>query len=349
MSYDLEAYFKKCPRTVPASITGPDWQIVVTGPLEIDQEDLYPEIEAVARNCAWLVELNLEGNQSREAFAALGGLSQQLIQADKAVLVDRQKGVAETQRGRKLLKSPASEGSAQPGVSVSLFFDDGIGFETKRFEAFYDLVEKHIPEALPRRYGPYEPMQFKLEQEGREHFITSWRDDPELLWRGSAPYGYVYLAIRNDRREFPDGSPAQERYGESYRCSRIEFEASTKLLGNQKACDGLSVFLQQAALLVGAFYAEIRRGECPVRAWWWHGLPKGPTLVSLIGPPYSDLWPDFRHAATKIGRAHFVHDALTGPGHPPEPPASLCEPDMEDDNRTGVVGYAQDFPFDKPA
>lgn len=349
MSYDLEAYFKTCPQSVPGPITGPDWQIVVTGPLGIDQEDLYPEIEAVARNCAWLVQLNLEGNQSTEAFAALGEVSQQLIQAEKAVVVDQQKGVTETLRSRKVLKSSSSEVSAQPGVSISLFFEDGVGFESKRFEAFYDLVEKHIPEALPRRYGPYEPMQFKLEEQGRDHFIKSWRDDPELLWRGSAPYGYVYLSIRNDRREFPDGIPLQSHFRDRYRCSRIEIEASRKLLSNQKACDGVSVFLREAALLVGAFYAEVRLGECPVQAWWWLGLPKGPTLATLIGPPYSDLWPDFTHAATRIGDAHFVHDALTEPGHPPDPPASLCEPDIEEDKRTGVVRYAHEFPFDRPA
>lgn len=344
MSYDLEAYFKKCPQMVPGSISGPDWQIVVTGPLEIDQEDLYPEIEAVARNCAWVIQLNLEGNQSREALAALGELSQQLIQADKAIVVDQQKGVAETQRSRKLLKSPAPGGNEQAGVRISLFFEDGVGFEAERFEAFYALIEEHIPGALPRRYGPYEPMQFKLEEEGREHFVKSWRDDPELLWRGSAPYGYVYMSIRNDRREFPDGS-ANERYGDRYRCSRIEIEASRKLLSNQKACDGVSGFLCEAALLVGAFYAEVRLGECPVQAWWWLGLPKGPTLATLIGPPYSDLWPEFTQAATRIGSTHFVHDALTSPGHPPDPPASLCEPDIEEDSRTGVVRYAQEFPF----
>ena len=40
-----------------------------------------------------------------------------------------------------------------------------------RLGEFVELLEKYLPQALPRRYGSYEPPQYKYSETGKEHFI----------------------------------------------------------------------------------------------------------------------------------------------------------------------------------
>jgi hypothetical protein len=52
-----------------------------------------------------------------------------------------------------------------------------------------------MPEAVPVRFGEYEPMQGRLERDGDDAFAALWDGDDMPFWRGRKPFtwGFVFL------------------------------------------------------------------------------------------------------------------------------------------------------------
>ena len=70
------------------------------------------------------------------------------------------------------------------------------------------ICRRLLPEALPRRYGEYEPFQEKLEVSGDEAFAQAWRDATSLLFfPASSPClsGSMW-AGPNEQRPLPFGT-----------------------------------------------------------------------------------------------------------------------------------------------
>ena len=94
------------------------------------------------------------------------------------------------------------------------------------------------------------------------------------------------------------------------------------------------------------FYSEIRRTECPVRAWFWRGLPPGPVDAFCLGGPYPALWPEAAISAVTLpGGTLSVTGSRIAPDLP-EPPGKLIAPDRPFDPRSrDRARYADGFPF----
>lgn len=53
----------------------------------------------------------------------------------------------------------------------------------------FDVLAARAPEALPRRLGGYEPLQFKLDLVGPEGFVSQWNEETMgLFWKTTKPF-----------------------------------------------------------------------------------------------------------------------------------------------------------------
>lgn len=320
MSYDLEVFSIKKP-VAPASEEGRGWQIAVHGPLDIDPEDIPPDVRTVLPGLRFLTEFHLEGNAPSSAQKKLLTIARMLARNARGIVVDQHQGTVETPRGvQRLQVKPQSVGGGL--LQLSWFVEDvaslGRSLPTEMLNAF----QRTIPEALPRRYGLWEPPQFKLATDGIEHlrqFLDKHLRDT-IVWYCHKPCRYVFVSV-------PDRVGATSR---GFRCGRVTLEIDGKAGGDRAWQVELTRLWLSIADLIQPFYAEIRMGECPTKSWWWNGIPTATPSALLIGKPYSGLWPDFVSVARSSPTGlhyleHFVETDNAG-NRIPSPPSSIAQP-----------------------
>jgi hypothetical protein len=232
---------------------------------------------------------------------------------------------------------------------LSIFFKGNTAFEGERFDKLIALMQEHLPEALPRRYGPHEPPRFKLEREGLAHFKAAWRNDPSLVWYAHKPVEHVFTSIRNDAREKKSNPNLAGFNLIGFRCSRIEVLANAALATDPALSQRAESFLRAAADLVEAFYAEMRLGESSVKSWWWKGLPPSPALCFALGPPYVRLWPEAARAGEQRGgQCVWISRAKQDRLRLKAPPRLAHPPERELRAGPQPIEYAAHFPFARP-
>ena len=112
-------------------------------------------------------------------------------------------------------------------------------------------MEQFAPKALPRSYGDYEPMPFSLNEHGKEHFLKEWEYSSFFFWRGTAPFQWSINSLKDT------GKPRKnvwDTYNIEYRCSRLEFQISSRILKTKKELSKLIDFQAEASTLLKAFY-----------------------------------------------------------------------------------------------
>jgi hypothetical protein len=187
-----------------------------------------------------------------------------------------------------------------------------------------DVFQRTIPEVLPRRYGLWEPPQFKLATDGIDHlrqFLDqNLRDN--IVWYCHKPCRYIFKSIPERVGATPRG----------FRCGRLTLDVDGQAAGDRAWRMELTRLWLTIADLILPFYAEIRMGECPTKSWWWNGIPTASPAALLIGKPYAELWPDFVSAARSSPRGmHYLEQFVEAPADGaenriPSPPGGIAQP-----------------------
>jgi hypothetical protein len=352
MSYDLLFYFPIAPSAVPAPTRGVDSGLTVDGPYAIDPEDIDESYRHLVAACRYSLSICCTG--SRENFEDLDRMKNEILGHNRGVvLVDNQIGIAVVE-GREIAYA-AQAAPREPDASISIYFEDGQRFETQLFDRFLDLLQLHIPEAMPRRYGPEEPLAYKLKDHGLDHFRAQWRKNPALAWQPNAPFVWISTHIPDRERDVvvrPGAQGAflkQSPFLRYYRCSLIELRAKSRICHDAAALKRVRDFLADAAVLTDAFYSDIRI-DSPQTAWWWHGIPAGKPIVAIAGPPYLDLWPEFVGMSRPLGASHRLASSLIdATTHEITIPTRLADPRDLKRMLPGMKElYAPVFPFQRP-
>ena len=214
-------------------------------------------------------------------------LAAKLARTCKGVLVDPQSDTIQAASGLKRVDLTRVSDD-QPNLRLAWWFEDADAFKREGYARFVELIESYAPEALPRRYDVTEPAQFKLAEHGRDHFLAFFR---QSLLDGNSPVWYPSRPFRNVEVAVP---PRVGGTWQGYRCCYIELRLMSGIL---QSC-GWPLVLKRlwlaVAQVVHPFFAEIREGASPIKVWWWTGIPRNLGLAALVGPPYDQLWPEFR-------------------------------------------------------
>jgi len=321
MSIDFECYLSKKPLLKIKNVIGQNWQIAIHGPMAFEREDISASIYNHIGHRPWLFQIHLEGAADDLAYQELEKLLNTLIAKKDACIFDQQEGSISSRSGKIMITEYEPVPEESKVISLKFYFDPIEDFDRIQKENFYKLMENFAPKSLPRRYGTYQPMQYTLKENGKEHFLDSWDNDRGLFWRGTAPFQSVYNHINNPSELGPN--PV------GYRYSTIEFRISSKILNTKKALSNLLLFQAEASKLLEVFYSEINN-EISYRDSRWRGLPKDPALSVCIGRRYSALWPMFQDGAKNLGNEMFMRNYLTSKLQRVSPPIELVRPDLID-------------------
>jgi hypothetical protein len=175
------------------------------------------------------------------------------------------------------------------------------------------LLGRRIPEALPVRYGEYEPPQYKLAVEGPDHFANfALNSDMLGFWFARRPSFGGYAMSPTPRAAHQVHESSADR---PYRVGHITANFDEGLLHDDSRWhDALAGLLVTGAEEFGAFFAAAqvdpgwtvgqnnRPGYAPfvhqknpdraqyfLRGRYWQGLPPVPGWLSWYGDPYREL------------------------------------------------------------
>lgn len=345
MSYDLTLYFRKAV-PAPDEVQGDTWQIVTHGPMQVEDEDLPPGHAAVVGTARQIWQVHLEGERTPEALGRLEALLSEAMARHRAVVVDEQAGRWQTARKTGALVV-GERAEPETGGAIRFFFEDGYGFHPARLPDFLDALARHLPGAVPVRFGPWEPLQFKVTDGDTSDLAQAWAEDPGLLMKCATPFDRISAFIPC-AKTCADWAP-DHKYLKAGIVGHITLYLRPKAFSDPALIEACIRFMQDAAAVTGSFYAELRNGKGQADSWFWRGLPPGPVNALVLGPPYAALWPEAAAIGTALPGGRVLLRERVGSGAPPSPPEDLLMPPGQlDAFNFSPACYARTFPFERP-
>ena len=292
----------------------------VDGPSRVQAEDLPDAANGALSRSGWLVQISVK--PSTDATWPME-LATHLARTSHGVVYDPQEDRVAWPTGFRP-RDPDSGEERASEVQLDWFTTRSPG-DPELPRRFLQLIRSLVPEALPRRYGSFEPLSLRFEGEtADEDFISAWVKEagawpPMLFWTARRPSfgGSAFLSPRVDRDPPPPGVPI------SHVSVRLDGRA---LARDDELRERIVQLLTAVATALGCIYAAgsvhrdllLKRGRESADsrteagpmpgANRWVGLPAAPTWLAWFGRPYADLVRSTvsRHITTETDGAIFL-------------------------------------------
>jgi hypothetical protein len=314
MSYDLQIWSTRCfeQSALGKSVrtSGSDWQVVINDSDRVETEDIEEEVSKLLPGIRYLTELNLEGNANAQAAKTLHVVARTIAKQTHGVVVDPQSSSIVTPAGVARFITPKKEKTFSV-LEMSWWFLNDTMLKSNGRKAFLSLLEKTLPEALPKRYGDYEPPQHVFAETGISHLerCLAKKLDSVMVWHPTRPVTGLSVSCPK-----PLGSSEQ-----GFRSNRVEIQVEVAALAQPGWAEQLQRFWRQLTFLLQPIYGEVRtkggfirsggsvwvtpasiKSSYPLttRSWFWRGIPRKLGHAVVLGKEYQRLWPDFVKAAT---------------------------------------------------
>jgi hypothetical protein len=147
-------------------------------PVSLEPEDVPEEVAAAVLAPSVLYEILVEGSSATEVPHAIR-FARRLAQATGGAVLDQQADGVWT-KGKLRAVEPVRRGAADI-VDVHWYTHPDVAGEAVAVD-WLDLARRHLHEALPRRFGPYEPLAMKLDVDGPDAFVTAVAGEETMLF-----------------------------------------------------------------------------------------------------------------------------------------------------------------------
>jgi hypothetical protein len=283
-----------------------DWQIVIGSSVKVLFEDVPEDVARVVPGISYLAELNLEPiGAPKSAHKLLSTVSKRLGKAAHGVVLDPQADTVITPSGVKRYR-PQRRAERFSILALSWWFTEGPLLTDAGLHEFVSLLERMLPEAMPKRYGLFEPPQHLYAETGREHFLGFLQEhlDDIIVWYPHRPVVDVSVSC----------SPKWGAVRQGFRANYVTVDVEAKTLEQTGWNTALDRFWRVASQVIQPFYGDVRTlkgftrmgATCgsdietdfhPVKGPWWIGIPRIVGHAVVLGEPYLSLWSRFVEAA----------------------------------------------------
>lgn len=291
---------------------GRGWQVVVGPQHRVELEDIPQDVHAALPGVQHMIEVSVEPTTApKSAYSLVRRTTRLLASAAHGAVLDQQTQTVSTPSGvHRYVRSESSE--VVNALELSWFAMNEAIRSREWFDQFVGVLERNLAEALPVRYGQYEPPAYRLRECGRDHlvdFLAKEHADPTLasvVWYPKRPVLHVHLAI--------GAGPSLQ----GWRAHRITMDVEAGVLHQPGWATILQHLWRQIAHLSHAFYADVRilknqrpggstvdqlreADQHPVCSWFWAGIPRDGGVAVALGEPYRSLWSNFEAAGQPDG------------------------------------------------
>ncbi len=273
---------------------------ILSGPDPAEHEDLPHPVRQVLPGRAFLLEMNLPWGLDEKDMARAFALCEHLARECDGVVFDPQEDrlryplVPDKRARREPALTPIRE------LTLEWYLHSS---ETIDGAKFLQATRRIWPEAVPTRFGPHEPLRFKMaDPDGENAFLDQWQPGNSFFfWKARKPIfgGAIFWS---PSREPPDGTHSKVTLSVSLNASAIESDQAMC----DRAVDLFAVIAEDLGAFFGAGY--VTRGVLTgsrgaqwhgegtenfsddwISGPWWLGLPAKPTWLTWYGEPYRDL------------------------------------------------------------
>lgn len=273
---------------------------ILSGPDPAEPEDLPYPVQQVLRGRGFLLEMNLPWGLDEKDMSRAFALCEHLARECGGAVFDPQE---DRLRYPVMPDKPARREPALTPVrqlTLEWYFQAS---EANDGSTFLQTTRRIWPEAVPTRFGQYEPLRFKMaDPDGEEAFLDQWQSgNSSFFWKAKKPIfgGSIFWS---PSREPPEGARSRVVLSLSLNATAIETD--------QVLCDRAVDLFAAIAEDLGAFFGAgyVTRGVLTgsrgaqwygqgtenfsddwISGPWWLGLPTKPTWLTWFGEPYRDL------------------------------------------------------------
>jgi hypothetical protein len=279
-------------------LQGRDWVAFAFDPSPMSWEDAPPAAVALRAGIAWHVEVAVEG--SDKGLSKVMRAIRAIAKAGSGVIADEDNVWVPGSSRRSRWSAPISPLTSETEwLTIAWWTIDPATRTKDGAAAFADTLWRLLPEAMPVRWGEFEPFQFSLETDGQSglaRFMYSHRDD-FLATKVRPPFAELNVHGPGPR-SYPHPQPHAMRI--------ISIEAGGSVLRHAGWGRQLAIAFSALSLVVHPFYAEARldprviwhHGQRrmadvpPTSTYYWYGFPRTPPMAMVVGPPYTSYWYD---------------------------------------------------------
>lgn len=335
MSYDINVWSinpVKLPETLPtkekwrlekelAIFSKKDYQIVVSESAILEEEDIPEEVMPVLPGIKYLTEISLEPiSAPLSAKSLLQKVSRSIAKDTIGVIQNQQDDSLITPSGvKRFIPTPRMSKERISVLEMSWWFGDNPLAKEEILYKLVDYFEKVLPEALPRRYGEYEPPQYKYQENGKEHAKKFLSDHVynSAVWYTTKPviyvnYGFLqkcgFIMLGNEKR---------------FRSNHLSIEIDSSVLKQPGWEEHLHKVFKDISFILNPFYGEVRilhdriyrhgvsafdyqTESNPTISWWWMGIPYNLGEMIVVGEPYLNYWPKVKEKGLIVNSLYFV-------------------------------------------
>ena len=233
-------------------------------------------------------------------------VAREIAKTSHGVILDPQEDSVELPRGvERFLPSNRTGPSSFALLQMSWWFEHGRVLEPDSIDAFLALLERCVPEALPKRYGLWEPPRHVFEETGREHLMAflSEHMGEVIVWYANRPAVGCSFSVRLSCEWLRTGDRTQ------WRCNHASFSVEAVALSQPVWPVALHRLWRQMSLLLHPFFGDLRTlhgfdgrpprvfhtaetESNPTSSWFWKGIPPRLGHALVVGHPYIDVWPE---------------------------------------------------------
>jgi hypothetical protein len=272
-------------------------------PVAVEPEDVPEEVTAVMLGPSYFYELLVEGSSAVEIPHAVR-FARRLAQASGGAVLDQQSGQVWA-RGKLRAAPPVQRGTID--IVELHWYVAGDGAGARAATAWLELARRHLPEALPRRFGSYEPLSMKLDINGPDAFVTAADTETMSVYYKASP-------------PCIEGSVAGGSSGAGVHSHSLSVHRQP--LSDPRWRGGLQRLFVEFAVATNAVFAcaEVRRGvEWTGRGAWYGASAERTTYLAARGrwaglPPYPVWWSWFGGDYLPLVLDHLPAEAVVRVG-----------------------------------
>jgi hypothetical protein len=276
----------------------------VWGPDPAEPEDFVEELAEACLAPRWMLQVSVPYSVPKVNFARARSLARHIAASTNGAAFDGQEDRLLWPRGKQK-RTPSRAGEQKTSMLEIDWFVAPSRWRAA-VEALIPLITRRCSEALPTRYGNYEPPPHRFDRAEPEPFVRyiAESEDGDGFWYASRPsFGGSFLAPHADK--YASGEDDQ------YRVGRLELSFDANLIAaDQRWREALVELFVRGAEVFGAFFAaaqvepgwivsrnnrpfvlaaSVGEGEHFLRGYLWQGLPPVPLWLSWYGDPYRAL------------------------------------------------------------
>ncbi|WP_159697754.1 hypothetical protein [Arthrobacter sp. 18067] len=276
------------------------YSFTVDGPVALEPEDLPDEVSGVLPDANTMFQVLVEGTVESEIIHGVR-FAKKLAKSCHGVTVDEQTG--EVWPKPRVVKPVVPKVSPYKDLIHFSWYALADEMPADLPERYVRLAKECLPEALPVRFGDYEPYQGDFVRDGVEGLMRQWKDSPPLSMIVTAD-----LPIKHFSMEYlTQGTTGDSRHvGMSMAREALEddeLRARTKEFFIRLASEmgAFHAYVEVIPLVITGgvpgypiySYADITRSSAPrreeTRQMEWVGLQPYPQWWTWFGPLYADL------------------------------------------------------------